>query len=179
MYVFFLSAMVAEYMASSNFYLNFFWILLSFSICFISGIILLFPFLKKGNLKFKGTNLIFILIVIAGLSYIILSIYVKSIKALNSEGFFTFVTIIFSAFILSCFYITSTYNHPKSILLFLTGIGYGITCIASLIMFTFNIDNVLLIGFINLSETTAQFCFAYFMIDYNEVLDNKDLLDKI
>ncbi|AUC83054.1 hypothetical protein [Lacinutrix sp. Bg11-31] len=175
-YLFYLSAMAVEYMAKSTIVFNILWVVLGYTICFSSGIILLFPLLKKGKLRLKGVNRIFVLIVITSLGYIILSTYITFLSELNTSLFFASGLLPFTAFLASCFYITSVYNHPNSIYLFLTGIGYSITCLLGLIILALQVQNVMLSGLLNLSELIAQFCFVFFMIDFNEVLNNRDII---
>ena len=175
-YLFYLSAITIEFIAKSSIVFSMVWVLLPYSICFFSGDILLLPLIKKRRLKFKGINRIFILLVTGVLAYIILSMYFTFMSKLNSNLLYAIATLLFTSFLFCCFYITYVYNHPKSILLFLTGIGYSITCIFGLIMVFLRIENTLLFGLLNLSETVAQFCFVFFMIDFKEVFDNKDII---
>lgn len=174
-YLFYLSAMTVEFMDKSTIVFSMLWVILGYSICFISGVVLLFPLLKKGKLRLIGINRLFALIVIASLGYIILSTYITFLSELNTSLFFAFGILPFTAFLASCFYITSVNSHSKSIYLFLTGIGYSITCLLGLIILALQVKNVMLFGFINLSTTIAQFCFVFFMIDFEEILKHKNI----
>ena len=173
-YLFYFSAIAVEYMAKSTIVFNILWVVLGYTTCFSSGVALLFPLLKRGKSRLKGVNRIFLLIVIAALGYIIFSTYMTFLSTLNTRLFFALGILPFASFLASCFYITSVYNHPKSLFLFLTGIGYGITCILGLIILSLRVQNHMLYGLLNLSETIAQFCFVFFMIDFDEILNHKN-----
>ncbi len=173
-YLFYLSAITVEFMDKSAIVFNIIWVILVYSVCFISGVVLLFPLLKKGKLRLIGVNRLFVIIIIVSSAYIILSTYLTFFSELNTSLFFAFGILPFTAFLASCFYITSVYSHSKSIYLFLTGIGYSITCILGLIILALQVKNVMLLGLVNLSTTIAQFCFVFFMIDFDEILNHKN-----
>ncbi|OIQ23414.1 hypothetical protein [Lacinutrix sp. MedPE-SW] len=179
-YVFYIGAMAVEFMDSSKtYFFNFFWILLGYTVCFVSGIILLLPLLKKGKLKLKGINLLIFLVVATALTYIIFSLYMLFINelSLNSYMFFTITVLLFTFFIFCCFYITSINNHPKVILLFLTGIGYLLTCTSGLIVYLFQEKNVVLALTVNFSESLVQYCFGFFMLNFQTIIDNDDIIE--
>ncbi|AEH00786.1 hypothetical protein [Lacinutrix sp. 5H-3-7-4] len=174
--------MAVEFMDSSKtYYFSFIWVLLGYTSCFASGILLLQPLLKKGRIKLIGINLLFVLIVICALGYIIFSLYLTFLSELNLNWrlYFTISTLLFSAFIFSCFYATSVNNHPKIIFLFLTAIGYLLTCTVGLVVYLFQIKNVILALTVNFSETLVQFCFAFFMMHFYEVMNTENNIDEL
>ena len=166
--LFFLGALLAEFLSTHDFNKYFSWITISLIVCFSSGIFLLIPILLKSKkIKFKWANVMFILLVISGLSYIIGSIYHLSLEKLTDLTFFNLGTILFCVFIGVCFYIEGFSLYSKSVLIFLTGIGYTITCLGSLVFHLYLEESSLLIGFVNLGEIIAQYSFINFIIHYH------------
>ena len=174
-YLFFTTAMIGEFLFFKSFITYYLIIIICFTTSFLSGIILLFPLIKKISFKYKIADIIGVIFLVLGLSYVIGSIYFMSVKELTDYTFFTIVTIAFSLFIASCFYITAFYRHPKRILLFITGVGYITNCLVSL-FYTFYIkeDFLPLVGAINTGEIAAQLSFTYFMIHYDVIAKGQD-----
>lgn len=168
-FVFFLSAMCAEVLFSSNIIKSY---SLSFgchTICFLSGTLLLYPLIKKVTFKFEKSNLLGLIFLILGLGYIISSTYLISTKELGNNNLLIIAIIPFLTLVSSCFYLMAFYNHTKSILLFLTGICLIINNLGGLIRhFYFPFGPVPAI-IINTSEVMYQVTFVFFMINYDQI----------
>ncbi len=174
-YLFFISSMIGEFLYFKSFITYYLIIITCFTISFSSGIYLLFPLIKKVSFKYKITDILGIILLVLGLGYIIGSVYFMSAKETADYTFFSIVTIAFSLFIATCFYITAFYRHPKRILLFVTGVGYIVNCLVSLFYtLYFKEDFLPIIGVINTGEIVAQLSFIYFMIHYDVIAKGQD-----
>ncbi len=174
--VFLASAMIAEFLVATNFEVYIVPIMLLFTVYFSLGIRLQYPVIKTLKIqKLRGPD---ILIAVGGiflLLYIILSVFVVSVKEIEEFTLFSFATFVFSVFIATTFFITGFHRHSKKIALFIVGVCYVVVCTGSLI-YELQYNSVVLLGLVNLSEIIGQLAFVYFLIHRKDMLEERKWL---
>jgi len=174
--LFLATTMVAEFLAATDFMEYLVPIMLLFTAYFAIGTYLQYPILKATKTTklrtidiWAGLGGIFLLV------YIILTVFVVSVKEIEAFTLFSIATLVFSAFIATAFYIAGFHKHPKKIFIFIVGVCYVIICSGSLI-YELQFPSVYLLGLVNLSEVIAQMSFIFFMIYRDELLQQKTWL---
>lgn len=155
------AAFLGKYFFDENFEQYYTAFILCYTECYLGGIVILLPLIRKSRFKIKGVNLLFAFISIVVFAYIIFELFSLSTQKLNEYFFFSVLSLAFTLFVSCCFYIASFSNHPKKIFLFITGIA---TLLAGLgaMLYVFYINNATYLFMVNLLEIIAFFSFVYF-----------------